>query len=272
MTVSGTAIAGSTSRICGSAVNGSAVSGTAASGATAADTPAVPVGIPVGTVIGALRGSVGVLRWRCFWCLAYLLNVAFLLLAWLLNVCAPHALEWFDVTGPVIAFVLRGDRLEVFESARCCIPLPCLALRMHTHVSTQEVKHVQVYVEQVQTSVLLMEGGQCPGTPIALDAVDYTMSVDTLAEVRNLPDCKQIASEPYVLRQSDTRRGHTSIIGDFNRCFLGALLENGDLLRLSRTAVTRSYVVELFSLRDMLRARLAQAQTARPAQGGVQSV
>ena len=81
-------------------------------------------GVPVPLPSIFLHYAIGAVRWRAFWCLAYLFNVVSLTLILCLNMCAPLTLEWLELSGPIRSFLLTEEELTIYDSVQCCdLPL-----------------------------------------------------------------------------------------------------------------------------------------------------
>ena len=230
---------------------------TASTSAPATAAPPV-VGIPVGGVVEVVRGATGVVRWRAFWAGAWILNGAFVVLAWILNILAPYTFEWLDLSGPVYAFELSSDSLTVFRSLSCgCLPLPWCCLRAVECLPPSRIESVHVYEEQVSISVIIVGGGHCGGSPVALSSVEDTRRLESIGLADNLPGCDRCLLQPCLLRCSGATRDRTKRIGEFSRCFLGVTISGANgIVQLSRTAVQPHHIKELYQDRDRLRERL----------------
>jgi len=235
----------------------------------------VPIGVPVGRVVPALSVAIGIWRWRIFWTMVWLLNLAWLPLAWLLNWCAPFTLEWLECTGPIYSFHLTPDVLSVRRSVDMCgvLPLPWWPFGEVERLPPADVHGVYVYSEVVLVSVLMMGGGATAGSPVMLPSVDEanTEVLEERASVNSLPEWMRCMTQPCAARCTGAERDHTKRIFDYRRYYLGAEVaadgrDGGRrfrVIRLSRTALSKQTTEELFGARDHLRERLHEMDHAR---------
>ena len=234
---------------------------------------AVPLatGVPVADIVQPLHSAIGLTRWRLMWLAAYLLNVGALVAIWLLNMCAPLTLEWFELSGPIYAFSLSLDKLAVYKTEACCsLPLPFCSLALIHRIRPSRILGVDVYAERVFINVLLVGGGACCSSPIVIQTIDETSiraSRERAAE--GLPDCERCATQPCLLRCTGAVRDEATRVSEFTRYFLGCRIVDHrsglDMLRLSRAALRASTVAALFDARDRLRERLGAFQDVQAA-------
>lgn len=229
----------------------------------------VAEGVPVAFVLPPFTLAIGVARWRIFWTAAYFLNAVTLILVWLLNVCAPLTLEWLELSGPVIRMRLVPDEMEVYESIQCCgFPVPWCRLQLVKVCQPANIMSVQVYAETVIVSALLVGGGQCCSSPVAIQHVDETLIIDRCPEADDLPgECGRIATQPCLLRSSGVVRDEAVRVADYRRCFLACEVNMPDgswhVFRLSRTAYRPATVALLFRAREELREQLNTMASAQ---------
>lgn len=205
----------------------------------------------------------------------WLLNLAWVPLAWLLNWCAPFTLEWLECTGPIYSFHLTPDLLSVRRSVDLCgvLPLPWWPFLEVERLAPSDVHGVYVYSEVVLVSVLMMGGGATAGSPVMIPSIDEA-STEVLEEpesVSSLPEWMRCLTQPCAARCTGAERGHTKRIFDYRRYYLGAEVATDGRdggrrfrhVRLSRTALCERTTEELFRARDGFREWLHEMDHAR---------